>query len=125
MQDEPTQNPKKLFVGNLPFSMTEDGVTQLFAEYGEIAEIKLVLDRETQRSRGFAFVEYAEEESAQKAIEALHGQEIEGRELVVNVARPPRPRQDRRDFGGGGRRDFGGGGRRDSGAGRRDFNDRG
>lgn len=107
MSDDNAQkaNQKKLFVGNLPFSMNQDDLSQLFAEYGEVVDAKLVLDRETSRSRGFGFVEFADEDSANKAVDAMNGQEIDGRQIVVNVARPPRPRfADRGSRPGGGYR---------------------
>ncbi len=106
-------NPRKLFVGNLPYSATEQQLEELFAPHGEIREIKLIIDRVTGRSKGIAFVEFVNEEDAQKAIEAVNGVELDGRALVVNVARPPAPRQfgggDRGGFGGGSRGGFGGG----------------
>jgi len=94
-QDDAAQvNPKKLFIGNLPFRMTEADIQEMFAEYGEITSVHLALDKMTGRSRGFAFVEYAEEASATAAVTALDGNDIDGRALKVNVARPftPRPR---------------------------------
>jgi len=121
MSDDMTTNNKKLFVGNLPFSTTEDDLRQMFGDFGEIVDLKLILDRMTGRSKGFAFVEYADESMAQKAIDAMNGKDMNGRALVVNVARPPAPREDRgprRDFGGGrggyggNRGGFGGGSRR-------------
>ncbi|GMV15214.1 MAG: RNA-binding protein [Polyangiaceae bacterium] len=90
----------RLYVGNLAFHTTEDVIQRAFAEHGEVAEVKLVLDRETGRSRGFAFVSMATAEAAQKAIEALNGADLDGRPLRVNVA------EERRGGGGGG----GGGG---------------
>ena len=100
--NDPQANPKKLFVGNLPFSMGEQDIQELFAEHGEVTDVHLVLDRETHRSRGFAFVEYAEDDSANKAIDALNGHEVDGRAIVVNVAKPPRPRPSGgRSFGRG------------------------
>jgi len=110
------QNPRKLFVGNLPYSVAEEQLTEIFSQYGELVEVKLVINKFDGRSRGIAFVEFATEEDAVKAIEATNGMEIDGRALVVNVARPQAPREDRprRDFGGGGysndRRGGGGGG---------------
>lgn len=117
-----TTNNKKLFVGNLPFSATEDQLRDSFGQYGEIVDCKLITDRMTGRSKGFAFVEFSEESMAQAAIEGLNGKDMGGRAMVVNVARPPAPREDRgprRDFGGsrggfGGNRGggYGGGGSR-------------
>lgn len=94
----------KLYVGNLPFSTTQDSLEQLFSNYGEVQEVAIVTDRETGRSRGFAFVTM-EDEAAKQAIEALHGSELDGRSLTVNEARPREDRP-RGGFGGGG----GGGG---------------
>lgn len=111
MSDDMTTNNKKLFVGNLPFSATEDQLRDSFGEHGEIVDVKLITDRMTGRSKGFAFVEFAEESAATAAIEALNGKDNGGRAMVVNVARPPAPREDRgprRDFGGGGRGGYGG-----------------
>jgi RNA recognition motif-containing protein len=89
----------KIYVGNLSFQSTEDTIRELFAPHGEIAEVSIVTDRETGRSRGFAFVTMPQDSQAQAAITALNGQEVEGRALTVNEARPK--------TGGGG----GGGGR--------------
>jgi len=115
MSDDMTTNNKKLFVGNLPFSATEDQLRDIFSQFGEIVDLKLIVDRMTGRSKGFAFVEFADEATAQAAIEATNGKDVGGRAMVVNVARPPAPREDRgprRDFGGGSRGGFGGGGSR-------------
>ena len=90
----------RLFVGNLPFKIAEDKqLSEIFAEYGEVIQARIILDRETGRSRGFGFVTMATEEDAEKVIKALHGQNIEGRALTVNVARP---REERSGGGGGG-----------------------
>ena len=97
--NQQAENKKKIFIGNLPFSVSQEQLEEIFVEYGEIVEANLITDRMTGRSKGFAFIEYADEESAQKAIDAMHGQTLEERELVVNIARPKRPR----NFGGGGR----------------------
>ena len=103
---------KKLYVGNLPFSATEDEVRQLFAQYGEVHTVNLVADRMTGRPRGFGFVEM---EGADAAIANLHSKDFGGRTLVVNEARP------REDRGGGGFGGGGGGGRGGRpGGGRRD-----
>ncbi|HMR76018.1 MAG TPA: RNA-binding protein [Polyangiaceae bacterium] len=98
----------KLYVGNLAFHTTEDTLKNAFSEFGEVAEVKLILDRETGRSRGFAFVEMATPDDARKAMEAMNGADLEGRPLRVNEAEERRPRE-----GGGGRggpRGGGGGG---------------
>jgi len=78
---------KKMYVGNLPFSSTEDDLRDLFSQYGEVKSANIIYDRETGRSRGFGFVEMAEE-SADSAMEALNGNEFGGRTLRVNEARP-------------------------------------
>ncbi|MGD9128936.1 MAG: RNA-binding protein [Candidatus Woesebacteria bacterium] len=102
--DTAQQNKSKLFVGNLPFSLGEDELTNMFSEYGELASVKLIIDRATGRSRGFAFVEFKEEKDAKAAEEASNGMEVEGRELIVNIARPQAPRDSRGPRGP--RRDF-------------------
>jgi len=84
----------KLFVGSLPWSMTSDSLKALFAEFGEVVEAIIINDRETGRSKGFGFVSFATPEAAQKALE-LNGKEVEGRTIVVNVAKP---REERRSF---------------------------
>ena len=100
------QNPKKLYIGNLPYSVTEDQLRDLFSQFGEIVDLKLITDKMSGRSRGIAFVEYTSDEDANKAIEATNNTELDGRAIVVNVARPPKPRTEG-GFGGGNR---GGGG---------------
>ena len=97
---------KNLFVGNLGFQTTEGDLRSLFESFGEVTRIQVVKDRDTGRSRGFGFVEMAAEESAEKAIGALNGKEVQGRALTVNEARP---KPERTRFGGGnGRGGFGG-----------------
>ncbi len=92
----------RLYVGNLPFSADENSVRDLFAQDGrEVTEVKLITDRETGRPRGFGFVEMAQAEDAQKAIQNLDGQDFKGRNLKVNIAKP-------RENRGGGGRDRGG-----------------
>jgi len=93
-------NPKKLFIGNLPYSTTEDQLRDLFSQFGEITDLKLITDRMSGRSRGIAFVEYTIEEDAGKAIEATNNTEVDGRTIIVNVARPSKPRT-QGGFGGG------------------------
>jgi cold-inducible RNA-binding protein len=78
----------KLFVGNLGFEVTENDLQDLFSQHGSVTEVNLMLDRSTGRSRGFAFITLATDEAAQAAIAALNGQELKGRALTVNVARP-------------------------------------
>jgi RNA recognition motif-containing protein len=87
----------KLYVGSLPYSTTEQQLTELFSHHGTVQSAKVITDRFTGQSRGFAFVEMATSDEAQKAIAALHGSELGGRTLVVNEARP----QEKRSFGGG------------------------
>jgi len=93
----------KLYVGSLPYTTTEQQLTELFSQHGTVQSAKVVTDRFTGQSRGFAFVEMATSDEAQKAIAALHGSELGGRTLVVNEARP----QEKRSFGGGGGGDRG------------------
>ena len=94
----------RLYVGNLTFDTTEMTVRDAFAEFGEVTDVKLVLDRDTGRSRGFAFVSMARAEDAQKAIQQMDGSVLDGRPLRVNIA------EDRPQRGGGGGGGFGGGG---------------
>lgn len=96
----------KLYVGNLSFRTTDDDLRNAFEQFGEVSSASVVMDRETGRSRGFGFVEMANEEEGRAAIEALHGKDLDGRNLTVNEARP------REAGGGGGRGGFGGGGGR-------------
>ena len=91
----------KLYVGNLSFNTTEEQLAQLFAEFGTVGSASIVTDRETGRSRGFAFVEMGNDQQAKAAISALDGKMIEGRTIQVNVARP---RENRGGGGGGGGR---------------------
>ena len=100
----------KLFVGNLSFNTTENDLQDAFAAFGTVVEANLMMDRMTNRPRGFGFVTMSSAEEAQKAIDAMNGKEMDGRALTVNVARP---REDRPPGGGGG----GGGGRREYGGG--------
>jgi len=95
----------KLYVGNLSFDTTENDLQDLFASHGPVSEVNLITDRTNGRSRGFAFVTMATQESAQAAIQALAGKELGGRALTVNEARP---RDDRGPSEGQGRRNFGG-----------------
>ncbi len=113
---------KNLFVGNLTFDTTEDALRELFSPMGEVQQIRIMTDRDTGKSRGFAFVEMASDEDAAKAIAALNGKELGGRALTINEARP-RPERSSggyRPSGGGG--GYGGkrrgGGGRDGGRGR-------
>lgn len=78
---------KKLYVGNLPFSTTEDELRAVFEQHGGVSSVNVITDRDTGRSRGFGFVEMDSDEEAQKAIDSLNGSDFEGRQLKVNVAR--------------------------------------
>ncbi|MFN0069495.1 MAG: RNA recognition motif domain-containing protein [Limisphaerales bacterium] len=100
----------KLFVGNLSFDITENDLQDAFAAHGTVVEANLMVDRMTGRARGFGFVTMSTPEEAQAAIAALHGRDLGGRALTVNVARPRENRPEGGGGGGGGRRDFGGGG---------------
>ena len=82
-----------IYVGNLPYSTTPDELRELFSAFGEVSAARIVNDRETGRAKGFGFVEMPNNEEAQKAIEALNGNDIGGRKAVVNEARPRDPRQ--------------------------------
>jgi RNA recognition motif-containing protein len=101
----------KLYVGNLPYSYNEDSIRALFSDYGEIFSAAIILDRATNRSKGFGFVEL-DDAMGKKAIEEKNGTEVEGRNIVVNEARP-REEGPRRSFGAsnGGNRDSRGGSR--------------
>ncbi len=98
----------KLYVGNLSYSVRDEHLQQQFAEFGNITSAKVMMDRDSGRSKGFGFVEMGSDEEAQAAIRGLHGQSLDGRALVVNEARPKEARPSG-GFGGGG---FGGGNRR-------------
>jgi cold-inducible RNA-binding protein len=94
---------KNLFVGNMSFQTTESDLRALFEPFGQITRVHLATDRETGRARGFAFVEMANDEEAAKAIAALDGKEVGGRNLKVNEARPKGEARAPRSGGGGGR----------------------
>ena len=106
---------KKLYVGNLAYSTTEDDIRDAFAKIGEVASAKLIIDPTNGRSKGFGFVEMATDDDAQKAISQLNGTDLHGRSITVNEARPPKERGGGGGYGGGGggrdRRGGGGGGR--------------
>ncbi|MFC1573136.1 RNA recognition motif domain-containing protein [Candidatus Eisenbacteria bacterium] len=89
----------KLYVGNLPFEVTEDDLHELFTAHGAVTSANVITDRETGRARGFGFVEMEQADDAQKAIQSLDGQEFKGRNLKVNLAKP----REERTGGGGGR----------------------
>jgi RNA recognition motif-containing protein len=101
---------KKLYVGNMSYSTTEDGLRETFAAAGTVESVQLITDRMSGRSKGFGFVEMATDEEAQAAIAMFNEKEVDGRKLVVNEARPMGDRPPRREGGfGGGRGGFGGG----------------
>lgn len=111
----------KLYVGNLPYSFRDNDLQQAFAAHGNVTSAKVMMERDTGRSKGFGFVEMGSDAEAQTAINAMNGQQIGGRGLVVNEARPMEPRPPRtggfggpRNGGGGG---YGGGGRSGGGGG--------
>ncbi|MBU0570238.1 RNA-binding protein [Patescibacteria group bacterium] len=85
-------NKKKLYVGNLSYDTDVDALKAAFAEFGDIVDAIVITDRNTGRSKGFGFVEFADEAMAQAALEAMNGKDMGGRNLVVNVARPARER---------------------------------
>ena len=103
----------KLYVGNLPYSFRDDDLQQAFSQHGTVTSAKVMMERDTGRSKGFGFVEMGDDAQAQTAINAMNGQQIGGRGLVVNEARPMEPRPPRSGgggFGGGAGRSGGGGG---------------
>ena len=83
---------KKIYVGNLSFNSSDRDLATVFAEHGEVVSAKVVMDRDTGRSRGFGFVEMSDDSAAMKAIQAVNGKEVDGRTLNVNEARPREPR---------------------------------
>lgn len=89
---------KKLYVGNLPWSMSNDSLKELFAAYGEVVEAVVITDRMSGRSKGFGFVTFADEASAEKAVAEMHEKPVDGRNIIVNVARPREERSDRGGF---------------------------
>jgi len=99
---------KRLYVGNLPYSMTDAKLEELFSQYGTVVSAQVIMDRDTGRSKGFGFVEMAGDEEAQAAIDGLNQQAIDGRPLTVNEARPKT--EGGGGGGGGGRGGYGGGG---------------
>lgn len=88
----------KLYVGNLSYRLTDGELEQTFAEFGEVLSAKIIMDRESNRSKGFGFVEFSSKEAGEQAIEAMNGKEVGGRTIVVSEARPPQNRN------GGGQR---------------------
>jgi RNA recognition motif-containing protein len=97
----------KLYVGNLPYTIGEDDLRQLFSQAGDIKEVALITDRDTRQSKGFGFVEMATQAEAEKAIQMFNDYDLDGRRLTVNMARP---RTEGSRGGGGGRGGYGGGG---------------
>jgi RNA recognition motif-containing protein len=107
----------KLYVGNLSYNVRDDDLQQAFAQYGTVSSAKVMMDRDTGRSKGFGFVEMGSDPEAQAAINGMNGQALDGRAIVVNEARPREERPG--GFGGGGSRGgFGGGGGTGGGGGR-------
>jgi len=103
----------KLYVGNLPYQVRDEDLQQAFGAFGNVNSAKVMMERDTGRSKGFGFVEMGSDAEAQSAINGMNGQPLGGRNLVVNEARPMEPRPPRTGGFGGGRRDgggFGGGG---------------
>ena len=100
---------KKLYVGNLAYSITDSDLQEMFEKFGTVDSAQVIMDRSSGRSKGFGFVEMSDDQAAQEAIDALNGQENSGRPLTVNEARP---REDRGGRGGGRGGGGGGGGRR-------------
>ena len=108
----------KLYVGNLPYSVRDGDLEQAFAAFGAVTSAKVMMERDTGRSKGFGFVEMGSDAEAQAAIEGMNGHPMGGRSLVVNEARPMEPRRPGGGgFGGGGGGGYGGGGRREGGGG--------
>jgi RNA recognition motif-containing protein len=105
----------KLYIGNLPYSATNESLTETFSQFGTVDSVKIITDRDTGRSKGFGFVEMGSDDEAQAAIESLNGKDFGGRNITVNEAKPQEPRESRGGgFGGnrgGGNRDGGGRGR--------------
>jgi RNA recognition motif-containing protein len=106
----------KLYVGNLSYNIRDDDLQQAFAQYGSVSSAKVMMDRDTGRSKGFGFVEMGSDAEAQSAINGMNGQALDGRAIVVNEARPREERPG--GFGGGGGRSGGGGGFGGGGGGR-------
>ncbi|WP_370680350.1 RNA recognition motif domain-containing protein [Comamonas sp. GB3 AK4-5] len=101
----------KLYVGNLPYTVRDNDLQQAFTQFGTVASAKVMMERDTGRSKGFGFVEMANDAEASAAIQGMNGQPLGGRSLVVNEARPMEPRPPRNfGGGGGGRGGYGGGG---------------
>lgn len=115
----------KLYLGNLPFSASDEDIREAFSAYGTIEDLFIPLDRETNRPRGFAFITLADDDQARKAIEEMDGADLQGRNLRVNEAEERRPQGGGGGGGGGGDRRGGGGGGYGGGGGGRDNDRRG
>jgi RNA recognition motif-containing protein len=89
----------KLFVGSLPWAVDDAQLEEMFSSFGQVTSAKVIVDRETNRSKGFGFVEFDDDNAAKAAIDKLNNTEMNGRNIVVNEARPQEPRAPRRDFG--------------------------
>ncbi len=96
---------KKLYVGSLSYSTTDESLRSAFSQAGAVQSANVILDKMSGRSRGFGFVEMSSDEEADKAVETLNGKELDGRRITVNEARPMQARAPRREFGGGRRDD--------------------
>ena len=107
----------KLYVGNLPYSVRDGDLEQSFGQFGTVTSAKVMMERDTGRSKGFGFVEMGSDAEAQAAVNGMNGQPLGGRSLVVNEARPMEPRPPRSGGGGYGGGGGGGGGRREGGGG--------
>jgi RNA recognition motif-containing protein len=105
---------KKLYVGSLPYSTTEDALRELFSPFGEVVSVHIISDKFTGQSKGFGFVEMATAEEARRAVAELHEKPFQGRTLLVNHARPQQKRE--RSFGSGEKRDRWGGGNSEGGS---------
>ena len=111
----------KLYVGNLPYSVRDSDLAQAFGQFGAVTSAKVMMERDTGRSKGFGFVEMGSDAEAQAAIQGMNGQSLGGRNVVVNEARPMEPRPPRSGgYGGGGGGGYGGGGGGGYGGGRRE-----
>ncbi len=93
---------KKLYIGGLAWATTDESLKQAFEQFGTVTSAQVIMDRATNRSKGFGFVEFENDAEADKAISSMDGQELDGRRIKVNEARPMEERPPRRDFGGGG-----------------------
>src|SRR3954470_719273 len=109
-------NPTRLFVGNLSYQTMENDLQDYFSQAGAVNSVNLMMDKMTGKSRGFAFIEFANADEANKAIEEFHNKDFQGRALTVNIARPREERAPQQRWGGGG----GGGDHREGGYERRD-----